>query len=215
MPRRSLTPLAFAAFTAVVSIGLLWAAIASGWLGPDVGRGDGFCEAARDALIEQPANTLSNGGFVVAGLVIGWHAGDPRRTIAENPTLATAYAMIVVLLGPASAAMHATQSAAGGHLDLLSMYLIAAFAFGYAATRLLRRGTGTFALLWLVAIAACEAVERIPGHVPVVDAWANLAFGLLLVAAAVGEALLWRRGVSVRNPRWGLAAVGAMGLAFA
>ncbi|MEO7070468.1 MAG: hypothetical protein ABI131_08250, partial [Nostocoides sp.] len=90
-----------------------------------------------------------------------------------------------------------------------------AFAFGYAVTRLLRRGTGTFALLWLVAIAGCEAVERIPGHVPVVDAWANLAFGLLLFAAVVGEALLWRRGVSVRNPRWGLAAVGAMGLAFA
>jgi hypothetical protein len=215
MPRRSYTPMALAALTAVVSIGLLWLAIANGWLGPDVGRGDGFCEAARHALIEQPANTLSNGGFVVAGLVIGWHAGDPRRTIAQNPTLATAYAMIVVLLGPASAAMHATQSAAGGHLDLLSMYLIAAFAFSYAVTRLSRRGTWTFAGLWVAAIAVCEVVERIPGEVPVVMVWANLAFGLLLVAALVGEALLWRRGESTRNPRWGLAAVGAMGLAFA
>lgn len=215
MARRSFTPLALAALTAVVSVGLLWAAVVNGWLGPDVGRGDGFCEAARHALVEQPANTLSNGGFVVAGLLIGWHARDPRRTIAENPALATAYAMIVVLLGPASAAMHATQSAVGGHLDLLSMYLVAAFAFAYAVTRLSRRGTGTFAGLWIVAILVCEAIERIPGHAPVVDIWANAAFGLLLVAALGGEGLLWRRGASTRNPRWGLAAAGAMGLAFA
>ncbi len=215
MPRRSPTPLALAAVTAVVSTGLLWAAIVHGWLGPDVGRGDGFCEAARDALVEQPANTFSNLGFVVAGLVIAWQAGDPRRTLAENPRLATAYATIVVLLGPASAAMHATQSAAGGHLDLLSMYLVAAFAVAYAATRLLRGGTTTFALLWATAIVGCEVVERIPGEVPVVMVWANLAFGLLLVTALVGEALLWRRGESSRDPRWGLAAVGALGLAFA
>lgn len=215
MARRSLTPLLLAAVTAAGSSGLLWAAVANGWLGPDVGRGDGFCEAARDALVKQPANTFSNLGFVLAGLLIGWHAGDPRRTIVANPTLATAYAMVVVLLGPASAAMHATRSAAGGHLDLLSMYLVAAFAFAYAVTRLFGRGTATFAVLWVVVIGGCELVERVPGHVPVVDIWANLAFSLLLLAAVTGEWVLWRRGESVRDPRWGFASVAALGLAFA
>ncbi len=211
MARRSLTPQLLAAVTAAGSSGLLWAAVANGWLGPDVGRGDGFCEAARDALVKQPANTFSNLGFVLAGLLIGWHAGDPRRTIVANPTLATAYAMVVVLLGPASAAMHATRSAAGGHLDLLSMYLVAAFAFACAVTRLVGRGTATFAVLWVVVIGGCELVERVPGHVPVVDIWANLAFSLLLLAAVTGEWVLWRRGESVRDPRWGFASVAALG----
>ena len=44
MPIRSLRPLAFAALTAVVSIGLLVIAVGAGWLGPDVGSG---CELLR------------------------------------------------------------------------------------------------------------------------------------------------------------------------
>ena len=74
-----------------------------GWLGPDVGRGDGFCEAARAGWIRQPANTWSNLGFVVAGLSIAWYAGERARlgvTLGAHPGLATAYAVLVVLLGP-------------------------------------------------------------------------------------------------------------------
>ena len=74
-----------------------------GWLGPDVGRGDGFCEAARPGWIRQPANTWSNLGFVVAGLAIAWYAGERARlgvTLGAHPGLATAYAVLVVLLGP-------------------------------------------------------------------------------------------------------------------
>jgi len=48
-----------------------------GWLGPDVGTG--FCEAARDCWMAQPVNTVSNTGFVLAGLAIGWHASRPAR----------------------------------------------------------------------------------------------------------------------------------------
>ena len=74
-----------------------------GWLGPDVGRGDGFCEAARPGWIRQPANTWSNLGFVIAGLAIAWYAGERARlgvTLGAHPGLATAYAVLVVLLGP-------------------------------------------------------------------------------------------------------------------
>src|SRR6185369_17422386 len=124
-------PITAAGVTALVSCGLLAVAVWRGWLGPDVGRGTQFCEAARDSPVRQPANTFSNLGFVAAGLLIGWHAGGRGSlgtSLAAHRPLATAMACIVVLLGPASAAMHATQSNAGGHLDLLSMYLIAAFA---------------------------------------------------------------------------------------
>ena len=52
-----------------------------------------------------------------------------------GPGLAPAYACLVVLLGPGSMAMHATGSELGGNLDMLSMYLVAAFAAAYAAMR--------------------------------------------------------------------------------
>ena len=211
---RDLRPFALAAAVAVVSIGLLWLAAVHGWLGPDVGRGDRFCEAARDAVVLQPANTFSNAGFVLAGLAIAWRAGARATTIAANPRLAAAFGVVVVLLGPASAAMHATQSALGGHLDLLSMYLIAAFASSYAWTRVLGRGTGFFAVGFVAVVVVCELAERIPGHVPVVDIAANLAFGLFLLLALTGEAVLWRRGTGRRQVGWGLASAGALALAF-
>ena len=53
--------------------------------------------------------------------------------------VATSYACVVVLLGPASAAMHATQSTLGGDLDLLSMFLVSGFALAYALMRFLGR----------------------------------------------------------------------------
>src|SRR5687768_6546572 len=89
-------PLAMAGATAAVSCGLLALAVWQGWLGPDVGRGANFCEAAT-GLVRQPANTFSNAGFVVAGLLIAWHAGRARtggRLMTRG--LATAMACIVV-----------------------------------------------------------------------------------------------------------------------
>jgi len=211
---RDVRPFLVACAVAVVSVGLLWLAVVHGWLGPDVGRGDRFCEAARDAAVRQPANTFSNAGFVLAGLAIAWRAGAERTTIVADPLLAAAYGVVVVLLGPASAAMHATQSALGGHLDLLSMYLIAAFASSYAWTRVLGRGTGFFATGFVTVVVVCELAERLHAHVPVVDIAANLAFGVFLLAALAGEAVLWRRGTGRREVRWGLASAGALALAF-
>jgi len=133
---RDLRPLAITGAVAVVSVGLLVLAVAGGWLGADVGRGDVFCEVPHDLVrVFQPANSLSNLGFVVAGLAVAWRAGRPELLGDVLPRLRglpTAYAVVTVLLGPASAAMHATGSVLGGHLDLLSMYLIASFAAAYA-----------------------------------------------------------------------------------
>ena len=91
-----------ASLTAVVSLTLLALAVRFGWLGADVDRGADFCEAAA-GRVRQPVNTLSNLGFVVAGLAIAVRAD-------RLPVLGTAYACLVVLLGPASMAMHATES---------------------------------------------------------------------------------------------------------
>ena len=63
----------------MISLSLVLAAARFGWLGPDVGRGDGFCEAVRPGWIRQPANTWSNLAFVIAGLAVAWYAADRVR----------------------------------------------------------------------------------------------------------------------------------------
>jgi hypothetical protein len=204
---RTRRPLALAALTAVVSLTLLALAVRFGWLGADVDRGAEFCEAA-SGRVRQPVNTLSNLGFVVAGLVI---ARDAWRL----PVVGTAYACLVVLLGPASMAMHATESSLGGHLDLLSMYLVASFAVSYAAMRVWRRGPGFMSLVFAAAVAGCLLVEAVGGEVPVVMHAGNLAFGVLLATALVLERRILRRGETTLDRRWILAAVGALALAFA
>ena len=216
--RRDLRPIAIAAATAVVSCGLLALAVWFGWLGPDVGRGANFCEAARDWVVRQPANTFSNIGFVIAGLLIAWHAGVRENlgtALSAHRGLATAMACVVVLLGPASAAMHATQSAIGGHLDMASMYLIASFAAAYAAMRWLRGGIGMFAAMFVGGVAFCEIVGLSSADIPVVNYSGNVAFALLLTVAVVLEVLIMRRGAARANRWYAVASLASILIAFA
>jgi len=204
--------------TAAVSCGVLALAIWRGWLGADVGRGATFCEAARDGLVRQPANTFSNIGFVTAGLLIAWHAGgraDAGTSVFVRRRLATAMACVVVLLGPGSAAMHATQSAAGGHLDMLSMYLVASFAAAYAAMRWLRGGTGLFVAAFAGGVALCELVGAWGRDVPVVMTSGNAVFALLLVVATVLEILIMRRGETRVRRGYAYASLASILVAFA
>ncbi|MDG6101766.1 ceramidase domain-containing protein [Dactylosporangium aurantiacum] len=214
---RDRRPITAAVATAAVSCGLLAAALRWGWLGPDAGRGAEFCEAGRDWVVRQPANTFSNAGFVAAGLLIAWHAGarpDPGAGAGPRRR-ATALACLVVLLGPGSAAMHATQSVLGGHLDLLSMYLIAAFAAASATTRWLRAGTAVLAGVFAGAVAACEAAGAWDVRVPVVLHPGNAAFGLLLLTAAALEIAIIRRDRTAPGAGFAYAAIAVLLVAFA
>lgn len=211
MPR----PLAVTATVAVASTALLVVAVGQGWLGPDAGRGAQFCEAPHHGWVRQPANAVSNLGFVVAGLLVAVRAGRLPPGSVMSRAVATVFACVVVLLGPASAAMHATQSVVGGHLDMLSMYLVAGFAAAWAWVRWTRRGTTSFAAAYAASVLGCELVGLWHGEVPVVHYAGNVAFGLLLVAAVVLETLIWRRGESAIVFRHGVVSLVAMLAAFA
>lgn len=201
-------PFLAAVLVALVGWGLLALAVWQGWLGPDVDRGAGFCEASRDGFIRQPVSTWSNLGFSVAALAIGWRARHGSRM----GSLTTAYVVLVAALGPASAAMHASESALGGHLDTLSMYLFAGFTAAYALSRALGLGTASFAALFVALVVACEVVAWAVGPVPVMMHAGNVAFAvLLLLTLAIENVLASRTG----SPRaWGLAAVGVLVFAF-
>lgn len=216
--RRDLRPLLVAATTAVLSLTLVLAAARLGWLGPDVGRGDGFCEAARPSWVRQPANTWSNLAFVVAGLAVAWYAADRLRlglTMGAHPGLATAYAVLVVLLGPGSMAMHATQTDLGGHLDLLSMFLVSGFALAYALMRFLRRGPAFMAAVFVLAVVVGMAVHLRGGSVAVLGHLGNAAFAVQVLGAVGLEVALIRRGTPRQDVRFGVASVATLAVAFA
>lgn len=214
MRSHSVRPLLITAVTAFLAATALVLAIGYGWLGADVGRGANFCEAARDGLVKQPANTWSNAGFVIAGLAVAWHAGRATASPAVmSRSQATVYACVVSLLGPASAAMHATQSQWGGRLDMLSMYLVASFAAAYALTRAFGRRQWLVPVFILLLIS-CEAVAQLPVQVPLIHFTGNAAFALLLIVALVTELRMAGRPGTDIDLRWGLAAVATMSSAF-
>ena len=182
------------------------------------GAATGSARPARDGPVLQPANSLSNLGFVVAGLAIAFRAGL-RSTLGDvlprYRACATAYACVVVLLGPGSAAMHATQAELGGDIDQLSMYLVAAFAAAYAIARWMRQGV-RFVRPALPAdgggLPAGGAVRRASCRSCCYAG--NVAFGVLLVTAVIIELLLCRRGPTRTDLRYGVAAVAVMLVAF-
>lgn len=210
---------------AVLACAAFVAAAMNGWLGPDAGVGTGFCEAARDCWMAQPANTVSNLGFVLAGLAIAWHAARPARESERARGegmprgLAAAYAGLVVTLGPGSAAMHATQSRIGGDIDLTSMFLVSSFAVSYAVARLVgRRDLMTFTRIFVVALFAQEVAYFRGDEIPLFMHAGNLAFAVTLAVAIGVEVALDGRAAALMprlDRRWMLAAGGFIALAFA
>jgi hypothetical protein len=208
----TLRPFAVASLVAVLSLGLLVTAVAFGWLGPDVDSGADFCERS-EGLIPQPVNTLSNFGFIAAGLAVAVQTGRPGGlgvgTLARMPVVAVAYACVVVLLGPGSMAMHATEAAAGGWFDMTSMYLIAAFVLAYAAMRRFGRGLQFLVAVYVVALAGCELVVAFDTTLPLIMSTGNLVFGTCLVAGALFEGQIARRGAALER-RWLWAVLGTL-----
>ena len=201
------------AVVSALSLVIFAVALRFGWFGPDVGAGANFCEAARDGLIKQPANTLSNFGFVIAGLAAAFYL-DRHWSHVAHARLLAAFPALIALLGPGSMAMHATQSSLGGRFDVGSMYLVAGFAAAYGLTRLLRRGLLTLSTLFVVLVVAAEVLGASDVPAPLVDTAGNLAFAVLLLIAVLIEAVIQRRPRHPRSWRSAVVAVGAMAVAF-
>lgn len=196
----------------VVAWAVLLVAVWQGWLGEEAGRGGLFCEATRSGWIKQPVNTWSNIGFTIAALAIARRIDTaPVRSEMRAPMVF--FSLVVASLGPGSAAMHATETAVGGHLDLLSMYLLASFAAAYAVVRNGRLGPQGGGWLFAALVVLCEVVGAVPVTLPVLMHPGNAAFAVLLITSLVLEAGLIRRGET--EARWGLASVGTLLVSFA
>lgn len=156
-----------------------------------------FCEAVRDAIVRQPANTWSNLGFCLAGAVMAVELVRRRDGRGVRPVEAAVFALAVFLVGVTSGFYHASLTFIGQTMDVQSMYLLALLAFAVNVDALRPGAPRRFGVLY-VGLNVALGVLLIA--VPVLRRY---AFGLALGAIVVTEVMLRRRGLR----DWPLAAL--------
>lgn len=206
-------------FTALTSLGLLFLAICGGWFGESTGTGSRFCEASQPGLIKQPVNTWSNLGFVAAGLCMArllWvgRYGRNANALTRSRFFAAFFTSLVILIGPCSMAMHATETGFAGWLDVFSMHLMASFITGFAAQRFYGLRPRAFTGLFLAVMAVCLVAQELPWRIPVFGHAGNLVFGIFIFTGSVFEFLNTHVRRLDHRPLWGYLSAAAILTAF-
>ena len=92
-----------------------------------IGEVSRWCERISDGYFREPANALSNLGFITTGLIMFWILANEKkrkdsRFHGPTPT-ALLYASAALFLGPGSLLMHGTHTTWGQWADWLSMIM--------------------------------------------------------------------------------------------
>lgn len=156
---------------------------------------DCFCETPRGNLFQQPANTWSNMGFVVAGLVIICQAAknDIRKDLFSF--YAVVYGIGDVLLGITSAFYHFSLTFVGQFLDNIGMFFVICWCITYNFARLSKFfRNGTFFVLYygliLVAVYVNLFLPEVRRH----------AFGVAILIFLISQIIVdsiikpWNQG---------------------
>ena len=92
-----------------------------------IGEVSRWCERVSGGLFREPLNTLSNLGFMVAGLYMFWVICSDKQDYTNQfigiTPISVLYASVVIYLGPGSMLMHGTNTEWGGWADNLSMIM--------------------------------------------------------------------------------------------
>lgn len=205
---------------ALISAILLYLSIVNGWLGTSSIANRYFCEFSRTGLIKEPVNTWSNLAFVAAGLAIAWLLMKGRfqrndNALTRNDAIAILFSSLPILLGFGSMAMHATETELGGDLDMLSMYLNAAFMTAYAMQRFFGWGWLRFLIAFLLVVALCEWAGTFYSYIPVIDYAGDAAFAVFISLSVFFEVLNGLLRKIPRQNRWGIYALISFLAAFA
>jgi hypothetical protein len=170
----------------------------------------GYCEKARAGWVKEPANTWSNLGFIIVGLTIAWQMmwGSFKKNandLTRSDFLSIFFSSLVICLGPAAMAMHASYTRVGIELDGLSEYLVAGFILAYSTQRFFYMGTKYFLSIFFLVIVTCELLVRITIPLPIFRSLGNLVFASFLTLATVTEILIVFYRQSNIKKRWGIA----------
>lgn len=204
----------------IISHSFVLFAIIFAWLGPAAGVGGHFCEAAREGLIKQPANTFSNLAFAFWGLIAAYQLDKKvfknKNAITQKLFFGRFFCVLMVLLSPGSMAMHATETYWGGYFDMLSMYLIAAIIFSYALERLLYLSPKVFSFIFGLVLLLCHYFHfgMVEITFPLVGFSGNFIFAIFLLLTAIIEFYNLLKNKPNILKRWGLLAIFTFLLSF-
>lgn len=111
-------------------------------------------------------------------------------------------------------AMHATETNAGGFLDMLSMYLVAGFAAAYAMQRFFKWRALYFTIAFTLIVVLCVYVQDLPYRMPLVGYFGNFIFGFFITVTIGFEALNSFVRKFDHQIKWGVLSLASLMLAF-
>jgi hypothetical protein len=169
-----------------------WSALA-----PDPCRvQDCFCEPFGNGLALQPANTYSNLGLLLVGLLAAWTGarGQFPAAFAQNanrmisrPACPLIFGATLCAAGVGSLFYHASLSRAGEWTDLVGIYLFLSFLLFYNLSRLVPVRLGVLAGAYIAANLVLGIQMAVAPQLQ------QVCFGLLAAGAIGIELLVLRR----------------------
>lgn len=177
---------------AIVSLIMVHLSLILGWFGPEAGIGGQYCEAARDGLIKQPSNTYSNLVYMFFGLLFAWNIYKGKyvqnsNSLTKTVSMPLFFCSMVVLMGPASMAMHASESHLGQYFDLLAMYMICSLMFSNASNRLFKLKNIQFFAVFCISLITCHIFHFADFSIPIIGDSASAVFAFFLVTSMLME----------------------------
>ncbi len=178
-------------FALSISLILFAVALVNGWFGAIEGGGD--CEQVHPGLIKEPINTLSNIGFMISGLSMGWilRKGIYQKnnnSLTRSFFYSIFFPTLVVLIGTGSMAKHATETYIGGFFVMLSMYLFASFIASYAIQRFFKLSILVFGIMFFFMLSSCIISHFLPFHI-LFNFFGITAFAFYVLIAFIVEFL--------------------------
>ena len=174
----------------MVALGIL-----NGWFGDAKDGIMVFCEHARSGYIKQPANSISNLAFSMAGIFMAWVTYKDNFS-AKNRMTATIYLPLLlscslIVLGAGSFAMHATNTALGGFLDLFGMFLLSSFVSSYAITRWFKLSGLGFSVMFILSVSIGSYIKLTSNdEIYLLMEAPSLWFAIQLTVAIIFEVML-------------------------
>lgn len=158
-----------------------------------------FCEHLRDDWIRQPANTWSNMGFVLVGLLIiarPMPKTDTDAPLRDNWRFRVAYGLMAMFIGLGSWWYHASMSFAGQWFDVMGMYLLPTFLVAYNGVRLGRIAMRGFLSAWLLVNALLGLMLAFAAQLR------RPVFAALLAILFASELYTGKKRIAVLTTKW-------------
>ena len=147
-----------------------------------IGEASRWCERVSDGAFREPVNTLSNLGFMFAGLFILYKLSNEVsfNEFSGLNKITFLYGVAVVYLGPGSMMMHGTNTEWGGWADNLSMVMYIILPWLYNCYKMSNWSVNTLMKIYFATIIVYAFMRAMFGY--------EMGIGLDLFGVSIG---LW------------------------